>query len=200
MFDVMLRRRIDPALHHIASVANAAGLSANALTLTGAGIAIGVGFAIAQGYFTLAIILIAANRILDGVDGTVARINGPTAFGGYLDSLADYIFYVAVPLGFAWADPSNMLPSLLLLASFILTAVSFLAYAAIATQMGQIETDHGPKAFQYSSGLIEGGETILCFALMAIWPGYFGIIAYILAILCIATVGQRLLMAAKTLR
>ena len=200
MFDSALRRRIDPAIAYIARVASKAGCSANMLTIAGAIIAIGLGAALAQGQFALALAMIAINRILDGVDGAVARINGATAFGGYLDSLADYVFYIAVPLGFALADPAHMQPAIILLASFILTAVSFLAYAAIAAKSGISETAHGPKAFLYSFGLIEGGETIFAFAMMVIWPGYFGIIAYILAALCVVTVAQRLLMASRILR
>ncbi len=201
MFDIALRRRLDPAIEYLAGIANRARLSANMLTLSGAIIAIGAGASLAQGQFSLALALITINRILDGVDGAVARINGATAFGGYLDSLADYVFYIAVPLGFAFADPAaNMHPAIILLASFILTAVSFLAYAAIAAKSGVAETAHGPKAFIYSKGLIEGGETIFAFATMTIWPSYFAMIAYLLAALCIITVGQRVTMAAQTLR
>ncbi len=197
MFDIALRRRLDPMINYIARSASKAGLSANILTIAGAIIAIAAGAALAQGQFSLALAMIAINRILDGIDGAVARIKGATAFGGYLDSLADYVFYIAVPLGFAFADPANMQPAIILLASFILTAISFLAYAAIAAKSGISETTYGPKAFLYSHGLVEGGETICAFAIMSIWPSYFGPIAYILSALCMVTVAQRIMMAAK---
>ena len=47
-----------------------------------------------------------ANRLIDGLDGAVARIRGPTDFGGYADIIADMVFYAAVVLGFM-ARPQN---------------------------------------------------------------------------------------------
>ncbi len=205
MFDIALRKWIDPALNAIASQIARAGISANTLTITGAGVAVIAGSAIANGAFNAAILLIAINRVLDGLDGAVARRIGATPFGGYLDSLADYIFYLAVPVGFALHDPVNQLPALLLIASFTLTAVSFLAFAAIASQSPDIQNDlrgshHGPKAFLYTTGLMEGGETIAFFGIMSIWPAYFGSIALLFAALCLITIGQRLWMAYTKLR
>jgi phosphatidylglycerophosphate synthase len=200
MFDVTLREWIDPALNNVASRIAQVGISANALTIIGAGVAVTTGLALANGAFITAIMLIAINRLLDGLDGAVARVNGQTAFGGYLDSIADYIFYLAVPTGFAFYDPNNQLPALLLIASFTLTAVSFLAFAAIASQNPDIRNDHGPKAFLYTTGLMEGGETIAFFILMAIWPAYFAGIASLFTALCLITVVQRLWMAYHQLR
>jgi phosphatidylglycerophosphate synthase len=37
----------------------------------------------------------------------VARRTGLSDFGGYLDIVCDFVFYAAVPLGFALADPSG---------------------------------------------------------------------------------------------
>jgi phosphatidylglycerophosphate synthase len=200
MFDVALRKWIDPALNSAASRIARTGISANALTIIGAGAAVIIGSTIANGAFVTAIILITINRLLDGLDGAVARVNGQTAFGGYLDSLADYIFYLAVPIGFAFYNADNQLPALLLTASFTLTAVSFLAFAAIASQNPDIRNDHGPKAFLYTTGLMEGGETIAFFILMAIWPAYFAGIASLFTALCLITIVQRLWMAYHQLR
>jgi phosphatidylglycerophosphate synthase len=199
MFDIGLRRLVDPALNRIAAALVKQGVGANRLTFIGAGVAIGVCIALAREQFIAALLLIIFNRILDGLDGAVARINGATSFGGYLDSIADYIFYLAVPLGFALARPENQLPALWLIASFTLTAVSFLAFAAIFNSVKKPTADQGPKAFYYSRGFIEGGETILCFVLMACLPVYFATIALTFTGLCLATVGQRLWMASRML-
>ncbi len=131
MFDVRLRKWIDPALNRAAEIIARSGIGANAITLFGAALTAPLLFALIDQNWTAALLLIAANRALDGLDGAVARLRGPTAWGGYLDSLCDYCFYLAVPLGFALADPENLLPALWLVASFTLTAVSFLALAAI---------------------------------------------------------------------
>jgi phosphatidylglycerophosphate synthase len=197
MFDIGLRRLVDPSLHRIAAVIVHLGVGANTLTVIGAGLAISIGIALAHEHFIAGLLLITLNRVLDGLDGTVARIDGATLFGGYLDSIADYIFYIAVPLGFALARPENQLPALLLIASFTLTAVSFLAFAAIFGSATETASDHGRKAFHYSAGIIEGGETILCFVLMMCLPAYFAATAMVFAGLSLVTVAQRLWMASR---
>lgn len=199
MFDARLRHAIDPLLNRLALAISSTGISANMLTLAGGFLAVGAGAAIISDSFGTALLLIVLNRLLDGLDGAIARINGPTSFGGYLDSLADYLFYLAVPVGFGLADSANLVAALLLVASFTLTGVSFLAFAAISAKHGQKDAAHGPKAFFYSSGLMEGGETIAIFIAMCIWPDSFNSFALVFAGLCILTVAQRLFMAYRHL-
>jgi phosphatidylglycerophosphate synthase len=196
MFDVRLRRLVDPALERTASLIGKTGLGANTVTIFGALVGVAAAFAIAHGQFLGGLALIVLNRILDGLDGALARRNGPTAWGGYLDSLCDFLFYVAVPVGFAHAAIANVWPALLLVASFTLTAVSFLALAAI---LAGRDMGHGAKAFTYSTGLVEGGETIAFFVAMCLLPVHFPILAIIFAALCVATVGQRLWLARRVL-
>jgi phosphatidylglycerophosphate synthase len=196
MFDARLRRLINPALDAVARSLSKTGIGANAITLIGVPLGIGAGYAIAQGYFMAGLLLILANRLADGLDGPLARIKGPSTFGGYLDSLADYVFYLAVPLGFAAAAPANVWPALLLIASFTLTAVSFLALAAI---LAGRDLGHGDKAFSYSTGLMEGAETIGFFIIICLVPAQFPSLAQIFAALCLATVGQRIWLAHKLL-
>lgn len=200
MFDAALRRLIDPPLNRSAGWLAKTGFSANALTIVGAATGLAAAVAISQQQLTAALALIILNRVLDGVDGAVARINGPTEFGGYLDTLADYLFYVSVPVAFGWATTDNQLPALLLVASFTLTAISFLGFAAIAARSGRNDGAHGPKAFIYSTGLMEGGETIAFFMLFCLFPLQFPTLAVIFAILCLATVCQRVMLAAQSFR
>ena len=147
--------------------------------------------AISGGYFSAGLGLILANRLLDGLDGAVARANGPTVLGGYFDIVADFAFYVSVPLGFGLVDPANTQAALVLVASFVLTGVSFLAYAVIAAERGARTDAHGRKSFFYSTGLAEGGETIAVFIAFALFPAWFVPLAYAYAALCVLTVFQR---------
>lgn len=200
MFDVALRRLVDPALIGIARWIAGGRISANALTITGAAFGLSAAFFITQSNFAAALALILLNRICDGLDGAIARFNGPTEFGGYLDTLCDYAFYLSVPVAFAFLDRANQLPALLLVASFTLTAVSFLAFAAIAARQGANDGAHGPKAFFYSTGLMEGGETIAFFLLFCLFPEFFPTLAVIFAALCLLTVLQRMLLANRSFR
>jgi phosphatidylglycerophosphate synthase len=200
MFDARLRPLIDPPLNRAGRWLAARGISANALTLGGLALGLLAAVAIASGQQGLAIALILACRLLDGLDGAVARASGKTAFGGYLDIVADFLFYVAVPLAFATLAPANLLPAAILLAGFALTGVSFLALASVAAEAGLSTTAHGQKSFFYSTGLAEGGETIAFFLAMCLWPERFPHLAAAFALLCGLTVLQRTLLARHLLR
>lgn len=197
MFDTHLRKLVDRPLQFVAIHVARTGLSANSLTYSGALVALAAALAILGNHLPLALGLIAASRVLDGLDGAVARINGPTAWGGYLDSIADNVFYVSIPVAFGLSNGSNLVPALLLIASFTITAVSFLAFAAIAALQAQGESGLDRKAFLYSTGLMEGGETIVFFALFCLFPAYFPMLANAFALLCLLTVAQRLAMATQ---
>ncbi|KZY08553.1 hypothetical protein A3723_12745 [Erythrobacter sp. HI0028] len=191
MFDAKLRPLIDPPLNRLGSALARRGVTANAITFLGLALGLAGAAAISGGYFSAGLGLILANRLLDGLDGAVARANGPTALGGYFDIVADFAFYVSVPLGFGLVDPANTQAALVLVASFVLTGVSFLAYAVIAAERGARTDAHGRKSFFYSTGLAEGGETIAVFIAFALFPAWFVPLAYAYAALCVLTVFQR---------
>ncbi|MCA3721384.1 CDP-alcohol phosphatidyltransferase family protein [Phenylobacterium sp.] len=200
MFDARLRPLIDPALNRMGAALARRGVSANQVSAAGAACGALAGLAIGLGHPLAGLALILASRLLDGLDGAVARHRGTTDLGGYLDIVCDYVFYLAIPLGFGFAAPANLPFALVLTASFTLTAVSFLAYATLAAKRGLETQAHGPKSFFYSTGLAEGGETLLAFVLMCLWPAGFPIIASVFAALCILTVIQRSLIASRVFR
>jgi phosphatidylglycerophosphate synthase len=200
VFDAKLRPLIDPPLNRAGRALAALGITANQLTFAGLVLGLGAAGAIAVGAIWLGLSLILANRVLDGLDGAVARARGPSDFGGYLDIVADFAFYVAIPLGFGLLALENTVPALVLVASFVLTGVSFLAFAVIAAKRGVDTTAHGRKSFFYSTGLAEGAETIAVFVAMCLFPAWFGPIAYGYAALCTLTVFQRSALAAATFR
>lgn len=198
MFDARIRPLIDPVLNRIGSTLAHAGITANQITLAGAFAGGAAGIVIALGLYLPGLALILISRLLDGLDGAVARATRPTDFGGYLDIVCDYVFYLSVPIGFAFANTQHLPYALILTASFTLTAVSFLGYAAVAGRRGVTTESHGPKSFFYSTGLAEGFETIAAFILMCLLPDQFPIIASVLVVLCLVTVVQRTLTAAAT--
>lgn len=192
MLDGILRPLIDPPLNRAARVISRGGLSANALTAAGAGVAAGAAAAITLERYGLGLTLILLNRLIDGLDGPLARIRGSTDFGGFLDIVCDFLFYAAVPLAFGVADPRNLLPALVLLASFLCVGTSFLAYAVIAAKRGIETRSRGAKSFYFDRGIAEGAETIIAFALACLWPGWFPQIAYGFAALCALTTVVRI--------
>lgn len=197
MFDARLRPLIDPPLNAMGRQFARAGVSANMLTLAGIALGLATCAAIAHGHYLVALALVLANRLLDGLDGAVARATRPTDLGGYFDIVGDFVFYVAVPLGFALAVPANALPAAVLIASFTLTGTSFLAFATLAAKRGLETHAHGRKSFFYSTGIAEGAETIAVFAAMCLWPAEFALLAWIYAAACFLTVIQRTILACQ---
>lgn len=197
MLDARIRPIIDPPLNAAGRLIARAGISANMVTLAGLAFGLLAAGCIVQGHYAIAIAPLLAGRILDGLDGAVARATQPSDFGGYLDIVADFAFYVAIPVAFGFADRDNLPAALLLVAAFTLTGISFLAYAVIAAKLGHETQAHGKKSFFYSTGIAEGTETIFAFVLMCLVPASFALIALIYAGLCLATVVQRSIAAAR---
>lgn len=198
MLDAKLRPLIDPPLNAAGRALAGLGVTANGLTFTGLAFGLAAAAAIAMGHIGWGLALIIANRVCDGLDGAVARVRGPSDLGGYFDIVADFAFYVSIPTAFGILAPANTLPALVLVASFVLTGVSFLAFAVIAAKRGAETTAHGRKSFFYSTGLAEGTETIVLFITMCLAPAWFAALAYGYAALCALTVIQRSAMAVST--
>jgi phosphatidylglycerophosphate synthase len=199
MFDARLRPLIDPPLNVLARALDGGGVSANAITGVGFLVGLGAAAAIGLGYVTLGLVLLLINRLLDGLDGAVARRVGPTDFGGYLDIVLDFLVYAAVPVGFAVLDPeANALPAAVLLLSFMGTGSSFLAYAVVAAKRGLSTENRGRKSFYYLGGLTEGTETIVFFVVCCLWPEHFALLAYVFAGLCWITTVTRIAAARAT--
>jgi phosphatidylglycerophosphate synthase len=199
MLDARVQPLIAPPLDRAGQILARAGVNANAVTLSGLAVDIAAIATIASAHYIAGLAFIALSRLLDGLDGAVARASVRSPLGGYLDIVTDYVFYAGVPLGFALAAPqSNALPGAALLASFLLTCSSFLAYAALAAQHGIQPDPRRPKSFFYSTGLMEGTETIAFFVGMVLWPAHFAMLAWICSALCVITAIQRSAAAVRT--
>lgn len=188
MIDAQLLPIQHALLRPFAEVLARAGVRADGISLAGFGLGLAAVAAIAAGYNLAGLVLILGNRLFDGLDGAVARIAGPTDRGAFLDVALDFVFYALVPLGFALADPvANGLPAATLIAAFVGTGSSFLAFAAVAARQGRSAADYPGKGIHYIGGLTEGFETIAVFALMCIFPKLFPVLAYGFAAACTVT-------------
>jgi phosphatidylglycerophosphate synthase len=196
MLDGIMRRIIDPVVSPAGRALAARGVTADGLTLTALALGVLCAGAVWWRVDLAAFLLLMLNRALDGLDGAVARERGVTHRGGYLDIVCDFIFYCLVPLAFALRDPTvNALPSVVLLAAFCGNGASFLAFSAIAARRGMTTEQRGLKSLYYTTGLMEGTETILFFAAFMLWPAWYPALAYAFAALCVVTTLGRLLLA-----
>jgi phosphatidylglycerophosphate synthase len=202
MFDARLRPIIDPPLDRMARLLVRLGATANQLTVAGLVLGLAAAGAVLAGLFWLALVLVLANRLLDGLDGPVARAAGATSdLGGFLDITFDFVFYAAVPLAFVLRAPAdNAVAGALLIASFYLNGAAFLAFAAVAARRGLETRAQGRKTIYYLAGLAEGAETVLVFALMCLLPAAFALIAMVFAAVCFVSASARIYAAALALR
>lgn len=202
MLDGMMRKAIDPVLNRWGRVLAGQGWTADGMT--GLGLALGLGAAamLALGLpGGLALVPLLAGRVADGLDGAIARAKGKTDFGGFLDIVADFVFYGAVPFAFALRAPEvNALPAAFVLFSFYVNAASFLGYAVLAEKRGMQTAERGEKSLYFSAGLLEGTETILLFTAFCLWPMVFVPLAWAFGALCLVTAGARVLLAARLFR
>jgi hypothetical protein len=111
------------------------------------------------------------------------------------------LFYAAIPLAFAVADPvANALPAAVLLASFVGTGSSFLAFAVLAEKRQLSDTAMPGKSFYFLGGLTEATETLAVFVAMCWWPQHFAILAYGFSVLCAITTVLRVVWGYQKLK
>jgi phosphatidylglycerophosphate synthase len=193
MLDAALTRLLRPVLGTIARALTRLGISANALTFTGFALGMGAATAIALGAMGWGAALIAVSRLADGLDGAVARQTQATDRGGFLDITLDFVFYASIPFAFALHQPqANALPAAALLAAFMGTGASFLAFAAVAARRGMVSTQWPDKSIYFLGGLTEASETLAFFMAMCLWPHAFAPLAWGFAALCVLTAALRL--------
>ena len=197
MFDARLRRIIDPPVNRLGSALAGLGVTANQITTLGLALGALSALAIAFEAYWVGLAVLLASRLMDGLDGAIARASGKSDLGGYLDIVFDFIFYGLVPLGFAFARPENALPAAILLAAFYANGASFLAYAIMAEKNKLSTVSHGSKSLYFTGGLAEAGETYAVFAAFCLFPGHFGWIACGFAVVTAITTASRILLAIK---
>ena len=193
MLDSAIQTAIKPILHRAAQGLVRLGIAADAITVTGFVIGMAAAVSIALESYWMGLALLLLSRLMDGLDGAVARATQPTDRGGFLDITLDFLFYASIPLAFAIAHPAqNALPAAVLLAAFIGTGSSFLAFAVIAEKHQVPSTAFPDKSFYFLGGLTEAAETLIAFAAMCLWPQWFPQIAYGFAVLCAITIAMRI--------
>jgi phosphatidylserine synthase len=175
MLDRQMLALTKPLVEDLARRIHQAGYSANQVSFAGFGFGVVSALMIASGFVTSAVIPLAINRMCDGLDGAIARSEGPSDRGAFLDITLDFLFYAGIPLAFAFCNPeTNALP------------------AAVAEKRGEKSTAYPTKAFYYLGGLTEGTETITCFVLMCLMPDWFVSLAYTYAAMCTVTTFTRM--------
>ena len=184
MIDSKLNKFLKPTLNEMAKLFIKFGFKANFITFLGFFFGLCCFYSIVNSLFLLAIIFLFLNRLFDGLDGAIARLNGETDIGAFYDIILDFIFYSLFPIAFIFLDLNYSYSICFLLLSFVATQTTFLASAWIIEKNKISISDGHKKSFFYSGGITEGFETIVCFTLMLLFHEFIDYIAYIFGILC----------------
>jgi len=201
MLDKYIVPVIRKPLRLVATVLHRQGVTADTVTFIGFILGLACIPLIAFDHNYLGLIFLLLNRIADGIDGELARLQSATDAGGFLDITLDFIFYALFPLGFALADPAqNALPAAFLVASFVGSGASFLAFSTLAERHSVVNPDFEYKSLYYLNGLAEGTETILCFVFMCLFATNFAQIAWVFSLMCLITAINRVIFGYRTLK
>ena len=199
MIDTKLNKFLKPILNEIAKLLIKFGFKANFVTFAGFFFGLCCFYFIINSLFLLAIIFLFLNRLFDGLDGAIARLNGETDIGAFYDIILDFIFYSLFPIAFIFLDLNYSYSICFLLLSFVATQTTFLASAWIIEKNKISISDGHKKSFFYSGGITEGFETIICFTLMLLFHEFIDYIAYIFGVLCWITFFCRVIFVKKIL-
>ncbi|MGP8304710.1 CDP-alcohol phosphatidyltransferase family protein [Vibrio sp. YIC-376] len=201
MLDRFSIKAIRWPLSQSAKFAAKLGITANQTTLFGFVLGCCALPALITEHYFIALILIVLNRFCDGLDGALARIQGITDAGGFLDISLDFLFYSLIPFGFVLANPEqNAVAGAFLIFSFVGTGSSFLAFAIMASKQGIENPVYQHKSLYYMSGLTEGTETIGAFVAFCVFPQHFATIAYVFGAACWFTTFTRIYSGFHTLK
>jgi phosphatidylglycerophosphate synthase len=190
MFDQILRipkeRMLEPLAKGPLKTVNP-----TTVTVVASGVAIAAGITAWQGQTGATLGLWFLNRFLDGLDGTVARVNNKQSdFGGYLDIVLDMVAYVSIPLGLAFSvnEKGVFIALTLLFAAFYINSAAWMMLSANlekraqgAKERNELTTVTMPRA------IIEGGEAILFYSLFIFFPGWLTVLFGVLAVLVLAS-------------
>jgi phosphatidylglycerophosphate synthase len=184
VIDAPLRRLAGPSLDRAGR--RLAALGVRPLWVTAAGWVVGVGACVAAGCgaWAAALVLWLGNRVLDGLDGPVARVAGATRRGAFADVMADFSVYGGFVVGVAVDRPDARLACACLLVAYHVSGTAFLVVSSL------VERD-------VAGGLAEGAETVVAYIMFCLAPGHAAAVAWTFTAVVAVTALQRVAMGLR---
>jgi phosphatidylglycerophosphate synthase len=135
-------------------------------------------------------ILMFISFLFDALDGALARLTKPTAFGGILDIFCDRTVEVLIIISLISTDSANLMwPGIISLGAIVLCISMFLLIGGAIKEDGLDDTK---KVIYYRHGLMERSETFLFLLLTTIFIILRFILLWIFSILVLITALLRL--------
>jgi phosphatidylglycerophosphate synthase len=190
MFDRRARELCRPVLDGAGGRLARLGVRANALTAVGWLVGVGACVAVSQRQWMMALVAWMANRVIDGLDGALARRRGVTELGGYLDLLADFSVSAGFVVALALAEPTTRAAAVVLLFSYYLSGTALLAGSALLDRRGVARGDD--RSINFLGGLAEGLETMVAYVVILIVPSRVTWVEWTFAAMVFVTALQRI--------
>ena len=202
MMDGTLRRLKEDVLQPVAIQIDSL-ISPTAITLAAGVVGVAAALAAWQGSYTLGLSLWWINRTLDGLDGTLARVSSQHDRGAYLDTVLDFLVYTLIPFGLIMRQPSvdGLVILAFTLGAFYINAGAFLYLAAILERHGRGAKRNGEMtSVTMPGGVIEGAEAVVFFSLFFLLPDWFLPLLFLLGVLVVVSILQRMVWAWRHLQ
>lgn len=179
MFDRQIRKVVAAPTNQLAGALERAGVRANQVTLTGLVLGLASAGAYAAHLYLAALGLWLGNRLLDGLDGALARRCAPSDLGGFLDIVSDFLVYGAFLVGVAIALPHAALPAIVLFCTYYVSGTAFLALSSLLEKRRRSAPDC--RSLHFVGGIAEGFETVVVYVALCLFPMEATIILWIFA-------------------
>ncbi|KAL8946183.1 MAG: hypothetical protein Q9222_007390 [Ikaeria aurantiellina] len=180
------------------------------LQLTAAAFIAGLlsGYFAASSFILLSLSFWTLNRILDCMDGSLARIRGTASdLGGFLDLLGDFTVYSFLPVAVAIGTGASLQAwiAVAALESSFHVNNFVLFYAAAVAEKKSASADKKESAKDITSvimkpALIEGAESATFFTIMLAFPQNIGLLSWVMASLVAFGTVQRVIWLVPVLR
>ncbi|MDQ3436968.1 MAG: CDP-alcohol phosphatidyltransferase family protein [Actinomycetota bacterium] len=191
MLDEELRRSVKPLYKLPALLLSERAVTGNALTWASLGIGALCLVTIAFGLNTAALVLWLLNRLLDGIDGEVARLRKEASeLGAFVDIVADFFMYGGLLLALAVQHPEARLALVVLFFAYYLNGTVFLTLSGFLERLKKERLTE--RGLHFRRSLTEGFETIVAGVLFLVLPDYVSPIAWVFAGMVFVSSAQRL--------
>ncbi len=199
MFDARLRPIKDRVLTPVAAALGDR-VAPNTISMLALAPGLGAAWAAWTQHPAIALLLWALNRLLDGLDGTVARRTGRASdFGGVLDLVLDFVVYAAIPIGALAGRGGDAWWALTaLLAAFYVNAAAWMSLSAVLEKRGAAAAMRGEAtSVAMPAGLVGGAETIAAYTILLAWPAGAHWVAWLLTAAVLFSAAQQVRAASR---
>lgn len=199
MLDTPFRARFARWAAPIAEGLVALGVTPNQVTWAAFALSVPAAWLVATGQGWAGLALWLTSRLLDGLDGLVARSgNSASTYGGYLDITLDMAAYSAMAVGFGVAHPQCAVLFHLILMGYVLCGTTVLALSSIL-EREKAQLPGNDRTLQLTPGYAEAGETTIAYVLFTFLPAQIEWLAWAWIAVLTATVVQRTVLARRLL-